>query len=469
MTFSKGFLKDLRRTLRGFLWKGRGPQAPFQTLELPKSKGGMGLLPTEVHASAIQASWWRDLTRNPHPPWISLGLGLLQHHLQRTSTFDLLTLLDMTVKPRVRREAPRFWKSLLEIWYKLREDLKLPRGQHQFPLSLPIECALQDRETGSPLRCTAEMKTAGIRCLQDLVRSNSQDGSYSVFSSLSPIHRRLGQQLDERTWELTLRARAFPLRPPSDPPTTILHPIPPPLITAPRSIRDRFLLLLPTMVFAGQPLPGYRARNGRLCQQETREHALHKWTDISSEPLSYKLIHHPALMPKVSSLLWRIHYASPWTGVRLHRAFPDRSPYCPRCPTVEEDVLHRFVHCPPVTRLWREVMGMFPVPSPLSPSPDMVLFQLKDLQGLGKHERILIHGCALWAIHMAHTRLLFSPDTRALDLIKTWKSQLHRCLVAKARTARIRGSEPRFRSRWARLICWMTEMSQGSNWSLVDL
>lgn len=40
---------------------------------------------------------------------------------------------------------------------------------------------------------------------------------------------------------------------------------------------------------------------------------------------------------------------------------PDHSPFCPRCLTVVDDVLHRFAYYPPVTRLWRVMIGMFPV------------------------------------------------------------------------------------------------------------
>lgn len=105
--------KELRKIIVTFLWDGRRPKVAYNTLLIPTSKGGLGLIDLQTR---IQAALIQTIRRILHEP----RLGSAAYLRGVLSTPDLREYLRAKPNkfPSVIKALP-YYNSMLQLWFKL--------------------------------------------------------------------------------------------------------------------------------------------------------------------------------------------------------------------------------------------------------------------------------------------------------------------------------------------------------------
>jgi hypothetical protein len=108
-------LQEVDAVTRRFLWNRRHPCVKLESVQQPRNKGGLGLMPTTMQARALLAKWFACVLNPDEPPWCALARSLLSRHLA-TARCTLSDLLAGNVSSRQLKGEPTLWHNLLKTW-----------------------------------------------------------------------------------------------------------------------------------------------------------------------------------------------------------------------------------------------------------------------------------------------------------------------------------------------------------------
>ena len=79
-------------------------------------------------------------------------------------------------------------------------------------------------------------------------------------------------------------------------------------------------------------------------------------------------------------ILHRLHYSH----TKLHKIFPELSPLCEKCESMEATLSHSFTLCPKLQNYWHDIFDIFSVIWGIRQDPDLILIILGISEGLRK-------------------------------------------------------------------------------------
>jgi hypothetical protein len=164
----------------------------------------------------------------------------------------------------------------------------------------------------------------------------------------------------------------------------------------------------------------------------------------------WRRVFHKSILPAHQSLCWLIHKGGVPVAVRLAKFVPGLSNLCPRCGKGVETITHRFVLCEMVNPLWKHLARKITGASvgTITTAPLNLLQQWRSA-AWGSTQLAVTAACAIWAIHVAHTRTLQQGETILLEgLQKIFKSILAQQVMAKKATALVHNTLTSFQRRW---------------------
>lgn len=101
----------------------------------------------------------------------------------------------------------------------------------------------------------------------------------------------------------------------------------------------------------------------------------------------FETIHSKILTAEQKSIWYLIIHERIPHNVLLHHQLPENSPYCPRCPTEEETVMHRIFKCDGSRRIWRYQKRLFNIVQPSFRRAEPEQFIYPDFRRIPRNDR----------------------------------------------------------------------------------
>lgn len=118
-------------------------------------------------------------------------------------------------------------------------------------------------------------------------------------------------------------------------------------------------------------------------------------------------------------ILHRLHYSK----AKLHKIFPEVSPLCEKCESMEATLSHSFALCPKLQNYWHEIFDFFSLILGIRLDPDLILIILGTSVGLRKLNNAQQHLLA-YGLITAKKLILLNWRKKEVPSFKHWLTDL---------------------------------------------
>lgn len=107
-------------------------------------------------------------------------------------------------------------------------------------------------------------------------------------------------------------------------------------------------------------------------------------------------LHHCSINARLQLIQFKVLHRLHYSKVKLHKFFPQTSPFCGRCKTAQGTLAHQFWLCPLVQSFWKSIFNWYScaLKIHIDPDPETALFGVSNILAKMKHDlcTIIVYG-----------------------------------------------------------------------------
>ena len=325
---SSKHINQLEKIMNDFLWSSRAPKIPIHILQLSKENGGAGLVNFRLRDQALKAKWIREMeidemTKNLalHALRTPLGNDIWRCNIKAEDVSTVVT-------------THSFWRDVLLAWTHInfKKDVTTPSDIANQFLWFNSHIRIAKR----PL-CYDKAYNNGLKTLLQILDNNQK-----LKDSLT-LHREFGLTIMEansliaaipKKWTLTLNT----------------HPIAVDIIDAIDNYDNFLLVNKPSRYYYQTCLKNNSAISFIYDKWKNRIQC-----NIDDIARAVKHIYKITNSAKLRSFQYRLLLNVIFLNDRLVHWGKAKDNLCTNCKCAKESILHFFVDCPYVKKVWSDI------------------------------------------------------------------------------------------------------------------